>query len=113
MRKLITLISTKEKSPEEAAREVVQNFQKYEGVKAQVESQMKKLYPKDLGELVKTGKEFSSKPAAEQEQHQHNWEQVVIAAQAGFGVFNDRTVECCFVCGKVGGRIFKNEESKQ
>lgn len=64
---------------------------------------MKKLYPKDLRELVKIEKAFSSKPAAEQEQHQHNWEQVVIGAQPGFGVFNDRTVECCFACGKIAG----------
>ena len=73
---------------------------------------MKKLYPKDLRELVKTEKEFLSKPAAEQEQHQHNWEQAVIAAQAGFGVFNDRAVECCFVCGKVGKRILTDKELK-
>ena len=71
---------------------------------------MKKLYPKNLHELVKTEKEFLSKPAAEQEQHQHNWEQAVIAAQAGFGVFNDRAVECCFVCGKVGKRILTDKE---
>ena len=73
---------------------------------------MKKLYPKDLQELVKIGRKFESKPAAEQEQHQHNWERIIIAAQAGFGVFNDRTFECCYVCGKIGRRIFDNNESK-
>ena len=73
---------------------------------------MKKLYPKELQELVKTEKDFASKPAEEREQHQHNWEQIVIAKQAGFGVFNDRTFECCFVCGKIGRRILNGNESK-
>ena len=36
---LITLISTKGKSPEQAAQEAFQNYQKYEQVAAQVKSQ--------------------------------------------------------------------------
>ncbi len=60
---------------------------------------MKYLYPQEFNKLSELEKDFLRKPALQQKEHSHEWEQVFIMNPGG-GMFNAHVFKVCFGCGK-------------
>ena len=62
-------------------------------------SHRKKLYSKDFMEIVEIKRTFGKKTLSLRNKHIHRWELADVQPQPGFGVFNSRVFEVCWVCG--------------